>query len=192
MYNNYTSNSLGSNANETYGAQHPHASAAGHQADTTQNAGFPLNADGTYTPHTPDGQLGTPVKASVTVNDGAATSVLAHASILEAGKQADLHVLVQGLGHVQLKAAADVLVQRRTAWELGALKFSNVELIALLADCLGFYLHLIKFDDARKKFLAIYKEANLQSTKGTELMTKIVRYVFGDKAAKRTFAYAKV
>jgi transcriptional regulator len=162
------------------------------QNNTNQKSGFSLNADGTYTPHTPDGQPGTPVKAGVTVNDGAATSVLAHAAVLEDGKQADLHVLVQGLGHVQLKAAADVLAQRRTAWELGALKSSNAELIALLADCLGFYLHLIKFDDARKKFHAIYKEANLQSTKGTELMTKIVRYVFGEKAAKRTFAYAKV
>ncbi len=162
------------------------------QNNTTQKSGFPLNADGTYTPHTPDGQQGTPVKASVTLNDAASTNALANASVLEVCKQADLHVLVQGLGHVQLKAAADVLAERRIAWELGALKSSNAEMMLLLADCFGFYLHLIKFDDARKQFHAIYKEANLQSTKGTELMTKIVRYVFGDKAAKRTFAYAKV
>jgi hypothetical protein len=84
------------------------------------------------------------------------------------------------------------LAQRRVVWEFGAFKSSNAELIALLADCLGFYLHLLKFDAARKEFHGIYKASRLPSTKGTELMTKVVRYVFGEKAEKRTFAYAKV
>jgi hypothetical protein len=157
-------------------------------------AGFEMNADGTYTPHAANGQASMPVKASVTIADTTTSS--AQASAYEVAqstpKQTDLHALDAGLGHVQLKAAADVLAQRRAVWEAGAFAASNAELIALLADCLGFHLHLIKFDDARKQFHAIYKEAKLTNTKGTELMTKIVRYVFGEKAVKRTFAYAKV
>ena len=155
-------------------------------------AGFGLNADGTAAWHSADGQPTTPVPASVTVNGGAATSALAQASVIEVCKQADLHVLGAGLDHEQLKAAADVLAQRRAVWDLGAFKSSNAELIALLADCLGLYLHLLNFDTARREFHAIYKASGLPSTKGTELMTKIVRYVFGKEAEKRTFVYAKV
>jgi hypothetical protein len=162
------------------------------QNNSTQQPGFALNADGTHTPHTADGQPGTPIKATVTFDGGAATSALAQASVLEVNKQADLHMLGKGLGHVQLKAAADVLAQRRAVWEFGAFQSSNAELIALLADCLGLYLHLLKFDTARREFHAIYKASGLPSTKATELMTKIVRYVFGKEAEKRTFVYAKV
>lgn len=162
------------------------------QNNVTLKSGFGLNADGSAVWHTADAQPGTPVPASVTINSGAATSALAQASVLEVSKQADLHVLSAALDHVQLKAVADVLAQRRAVWEMGAFKSSNAELIALLADCLGLYLHLLKFDVVRKEFLGIYKASGLPSTKGTELMTKIVRYVFGKEAEKRTFVYAKV
>jgi hypothetical protein len=162
------------------------------QSITTQQSGINLNADSTYTRHTADGQPSTPVQVTVTFDGGADTGAFAQASVHEANKQADLHVLGTGLDHMQLKAVADVLAQRRAAWELGALKSSNTELIALLADCLGLYLHLLKFDTARREFHAIYKASGLPSTKGTELMTKIVRYVFGKEAEKRTFVYAKV
>ena len=190
MENNYTSNPFNIPNANAQGLQSQPAAVS--QGNAPSQAGFPLNADGTYTTHIADGQPGTPVPVTVTFVDGAATSAIAQASVLEVNKQADLHMLGKGLGHVQLKAAADVLAQRRTVWEFGAFKSSNAELIALLADCLGLYLHLLKFDDARKQFHAIYKEANLLSTKGTVLMTKIVRYVFGEKAEKRTFVYAKV
>lgn len=191
MDNNYTENTYDTPMTDAEDANNSAAPAAGNQGNAPSQAGFPLNADGTYTSHTADGQPGTPIKATVSIAD-TATSALAQASVLEVNKQADLHMLGKGLGHMQLKAAADVLAQRRTVWEFGAFKSSNAELIALLADCLGLYLHLLKFDEARKQFHAIYKEANLPSTKGTELMTKIVRYVFGEKAEKRTFVYAKV
>jgi hypothetical protein len=189
MENNYTSNPF--NIPKANAEDLQTQPAAGNQGNAPSQAGFPLNADGTYTTHNADAQPGTPIKATVSIAD-TATSAFAQASVLEVSKQADLHMLAKGLGHVQLKAAADVLAQRRTVWEFGAFKSSNAELIALLADCLGLYLHLLKFDDARKQFHAIYKEANLLSTKGTVLMTKIVRYVFGEKAEKRTFVYAKV
>lgn len=158
------------------------------------HAGFTMNADGTTTRHSENGRTSTPVNATVTITHTATSSAQASAYEVaqSAPKKTDLHALDAGLGHVQLKAAADVLAQRRVVWEAGAFAASNAELIALLADCLGLHLHLIKFDDARKQFHAIYKEAKLTNTKGTELMTKIVRYVFGEKAAKRTFAYAKV
>lgn len=103
-----------------------------------------------------------------------------------------VHEMSKGLSHARLKKVADELAQRRVIWEEGALRSSNQELFALLADCLALYLHLTRFDDARKEFHAIYKERGFESTKGTSLMTKIVRYVFGERAQKRTFAYAKV
>jgi hypothetical protein len=160
--------------------------------NSSQKSGFALNADGTTAWHSTDGQHVMPVSASVTINDGADTSAAAQASVHEVSKQADLHVLGAGLDHVQLKAVADLLAQRRAVWEFGAFQSSNAELIALLADCLGLYLHLLKFDTARREFHAIYKASGLPSTKATELMTKIVRYVFGKEAEKRTFVYAKV
>ena len=162
------------------------------QNNSTQKPGFALNADGTTVWHSAEGQLVMPVSASVTINDSADTSAAAETSVHEVSKQADLHVLGAALDHVQLKAVADVLAQRRAVWEFGAFKSSNAELIALLADCLGLYLHLLKFDVVRKEFLGIYKASGLPSTKGTELMTKIVRYVFGKDWEKRTFVYAKV
>jgi hypothetical protein len=162
------------------------------QNNSTQKSGFALNADGTTAWQSAEGQHVMPVSASVTINDGADTSAAAQASVHEVSKQADLHILGAGLDHVQLKAVADVLAQRRAVWEFGAFQSSNAELIALLADCLGLYLHLLKFDTARREFHAIYKASGLPSTKGTELMTKIVRYVFGKEAEKRTFVYAKV
>lgn len=186
----FQSNSCNTPETNAEGAQSPAAFDAGNQGSAPTQAGFGMNADGTAVWQSATGRPSLQVNATVNIADTAAstTSDLMQTTAM----QSDLHALDTGLGHVQLKAAADVLAHRRTVWEFGAFKSSNAELIALLADCLGLYLHLLKFDDARKQFHVIYKEANLPSTKGTELMTKIVRYVFGEAAEKRTFVYAKV
>lgn len=102
------------------------------------------------------------------------------------------HLMKKPMTSENLKELADKLAQRRTIWEDGAYRSSNRELFALLADCYALYLHLDKFRDACKEFNAIYKQNGFDSTKATSLATKVVRYVFGDNAQKRTFAYAKV
>lgn len=172
------------------GAPNSVAFDAGNQGSSPTQAGFGLNADGTAVWQSAIGRSSMQVNATVSIADNGAstTSNLMQSTAM----QFDLHALDTGLGHVQLKAVADVLAQRRAVWELGAFKSSNAELITLLADCLGLYLHLLKFDVVRKEFLGIYKASGLPSTKGTELMTKIVRYVFGKDSEKRTFVYAKV
>lgn len=189
MENNNTSNPFNIPSFNAEGAHNRPAPDAGNEGNTAQQAGIHLNAGGTYTPHISDDQHGRPVDAIFTVMDSATSSATVQA---QPAKQADLHILTTQLSADKLKEAADVLAQRRATWEAGALKSSNAELIALLADCLGLYLHLIKFDETRRQFHALYKASQLKSTKGTELMTKVVRYVFGDKAEKRVFAYAKV
>lgn len=103
-----------------------------------------------------------------------------------------VHLMNKPMTSDRLQEVADKLAQRRTIWEKGAYLASNKELFALLADCYALYLHLDKFRDACKEFNAIYKQKGFDSTKATSLATKVVRYVFGEKAQKRTFAYAKV
>jgi len=103
-----------------------------------------------------------------------------------------LHVQTAALSYVALKEVTDALAKRRVVWEEGAFKSSNAELNSLLADSLAVYLHLDQFDDARMNFHALYKAANFESTKSTSLTTKVVRYVFGENAKKRVFAYVKV
>ncbi len=102
------------------------------------------------------------------------------------------HLMDKAMSADRLKEYAGDLVEARRKWEEGAYRASNAELFKLLASCLALYLHLKSYDDARKEFHDMYKKRGLASTKSTSLITKIVRYVFGDKAEKRTFAYAKV
>lgn len=96
------------------------------------------------------------------------------------------------LDYLVLKEISDDLAKRGAVWEDGAFKSSNEGRNTLLGDCLALKLHFNLFSAARTKFHAIYDEKGLPSTKSTSLMTKIVRYVFGTKAEKRVFDYARV
>lgn len=102
-----------------------------------------------------------------------------------------VHKLEVALTAGKLISVTDKLIERRKTWEDGAFKSSTTELLGLLADGLGLRLHLNKFDDARVSFNELYEAAGYESTKGTSLTTKVVRYVFGGHAKKREFAYAK-
>lgn len=123
-----------------------------------------------------------PVTISTNLND--TTTQLALSQQLQAQTAA--------LDYQVLKGITDDLAKRRAVWEDGAFKSSNANLNALLADSLAIKLHFNLFPAARTKFHAIYDEKGLPSTKSTSLMTKIVRYVFGAKAEKRVFDYARV
>lgn len=182
MTNNYTSSPLNTQNPNAEGPQTQPP--AGNQGTAPSQAGFALNADGTYAPHVADGQHGTPVQAKVTFKDGAATSEPAQ----------DL-APVQPL---QLKSSAamldafDGLKARRENWELHQLRASNDVLYGILGDCYAIYVSTQKSDTLREKFLKLYDAKYGKCKSNTSVATKIVWAVFGKQLEQRAFNYSNV
>lgn len=94
-----------------------------------------------------------------------------------------------------LTAELDKLCDERKDWEANAYKRSNDQLYAILARCLDIYVLLR--DDVKQRRVFRSKLDNLTGddkvvfNEGTNLPTRIVRYVFRNNG-KRSFAYAKV
>ena len=93
-----------------------------------------------------------------------------------------------------LNTQLDNLCKVREEWELGAYKTSNDQLYEILACCLDIFQQLRSDIKQRKLFkekLDAMKAKNLiVFNEGTNLPTRIVRYVFRNNG-KRSFAYAK-
>ncbi len=83
----------------------------------------------------------------------------------------------------------------RVNWETGSYKKSNEELYSILDRCLSLYKQLKVMQKGKRKAIklidAILVERGMIVQNNTSLLTKIVRYVFGD-CGKRAFAYARV
>jgi hypothetical protein len=82
----------------------------------------------------------------------------------------------------QLQTFVEGLVQRRNVWEATLLNASNAALYDLLEACLSLYEHTQQYTEVRVEFLRLFNSSKIPATKGTSLITKIVRYVFGIKA----------
>jgi hypothetical protein len=182
MENNYTSNPFNiPNANAQGSQSQP---AAATQGKATRQAGFALNADGTYTPHTADGQPGTPIKATVTIAD-TATPI------------APAQDFVPVLPPLPKSAAAifDAFVElakARINWEGNQLRASNNVLYALLDHCYGIFDLTQKSDDVREKFLELYKIKFPKTKAGTSIATKVIYAVFGKELEQRAATYSRV
>jgi hypothetical protein len=92
---------------------------------------------------------------------------------------------------LNVTATLDTLLNASKNWEQNSRKTSNDTLYAILADCLRFYEDLLADVKARKKLNSALAEANITVTAGTDLTTKIARYVFRTEA-KRAYVYARV
>lgn len=83
----------------------------------------------------------------------------------------------------------------RINWENGSYKKSNEELYSILDHCLVLFQQIKGMKKGKRKAIKAIDEIlvtrNMTVQKNTSLVTKIVRYVFGD-CGKRTFAYARV
>jgi hypothetical protein len=184
MTNSYTSNPFNiPNANAD-GAQNPAAFDAGNQGNTTQKAGFGLNADGTYTPHTADGQPGAPVQATVTVTGGTTVSVPAQgfAPILPTKPRSAAAIF----------NAFEELAQVRMKWEDNQLRASNEVLYAIVDYCYDIYDMTQRLDDVRAKFVKLYADKYPATKAGTAIATKIIWAVFGKKLGQRAATYSRV
>ena len=83
----------------------------------------------------------------------------------------------------------------RINWEEGSYKKSNDELYSILDRCLVLFQQIKDMTDGKRKAIKAIDGAlvtrGMKVQKNTSLVTKIVRYVFGD-CGKRVFAYARV
>lgn len=83
----------------------------------------------------------------------------------------------------------------RINWEEGSYKKSNDELYSILDRCLVLYQQVRDMQEGKLKAIksinAILVSRGMKVQNNTSLVTKIVRYVFGD-CGKRAFAYARV
>lgn len=83
----------------------------------------------------------------------------------------------------------------RINWEEGSYKKSNDELYSILDRCLVLFQQIKDMTDGKRKAIKAIDETlvtrGMKVQKNTSLVTKIVRYVFGD-CGKRAFAYARV
>lgn len=83
----------------------------------------------------------------------------------------------------------------RINWEEGSYKKSNDELYSILDRCLVLFQQIKNMTDGKRKAIKAIDGAlvtrGMKVQKNTSLVTKIVRYVFGD-CGKRAFAYARV
>lgn len=182
MENNYTSNPFNiPNANSQGPRTQP---AAGNQGNTSSQAGFALNADGTYTPHTEDGQPGTAMKAIVTIAD---TATLVDPTL-------DFVPVLPPLP----KSAAAIfdafveLAKARINWEGNQLRASNKVLYALLDNCYGIFDLTQHSDEVREKFLKLYAQQFPKTKAGTSIATKVIYAVFGKDLEQRAATYSRV
>ena len=83
----------------------------------------------------------------------------------------------------------------RISWEEGSYKKSNDELYSILDRCLVLFQQIKNMTDGKRKAIKaiddILVTRGMKVQKNTSLVTKIVRFVFGD-CGKRAFAYARV
>jgi hypothetical protein len=83
----------------------------------------------------------------------------------------------------------------RINWENGSYKRSNEDLYAVLNSCLVLFQEIKLMNKGKRKVIkeidAILSSRGITVQKNTSLVTKIVRYVFGD-CGKRAFTYARV
>jgi hypothetical protein len=83
----------------------------------------------------------------------------------------------------------------RINWETGSYKKSNEELYSILDRCFHLYQDVKGMKEGKRTLIksidAILVGRGMAVRKNTSLVTKIVRYVFGD-CGKREFVYARV
>lgn len=83
----------------------------------------------------------------------------------------------------------------RINWETGSYKKSNEDLYSVLDRCLNFYKQIKILEAGKRKLIkaidGVLIERGIPSQKNTSLLTKVVRFVFGD-VGKRAFTYATV
>ena len=83
----------------------------------------------------------------------------------------------------------------RINWETGSYKKSNEELYGVLDRCRNFYQQIKIMEEGKRKLIkaidGVLIERGMPSQKNTSLVTKVVRFVFGD-VGKRAFTYATV
>jgi len=91
----------------------------------------------------------------------------------------------------ELKATLNTLIAQREVWEDGVYKQANAELCAILEKCGEIYTALRGDKKNARAFNAIAEEQGVNFNKGTSLVLKIVRFVFGAQKG-REFAYASV
>lgn len=154
------------------------------QNNSTQQSGFALNAGGTYTPHTADGLPGTPIKATVTFDGGAATSAIAldFVPVLPAKPTTATAIF----------PALAVLETARLGWEANQLRASNEVRYAILDRCFDIFDLTQKSDDVREKFLELYKIKFPKTKAGTNIATKVIWAVFGKELEQRAATYSRV
>jgi hypothetical protein len=91
----------------------------------------------------------------------------------------------------QLNNTLNTLIAQREVWEDGVYKKANAELCAILEKCGEIYTALREDKKNARAFNAIAEEQGVNFNKGTSLVLKIVRFVFGAQSS-REFVYASV
>lgn len=143
-------------------------------------AGFAMNADGTYSPHSSDRQSAMPVNATVTIADSA--QALDFLPVLPAKPTSSAAIFT----------AFEGLAQARLNWEANQQRASNEVLYAILDRCYDIFDLTQKADDLRKKFLEAYAEKHPNTKAGTSIATKIIWAVFGKSLEQRAATYSRV
>jgi hypothetical protein len=92
---------------------------------------------------------------------------------------------------LNVTATLNTLLNASKNWEDNSRKTSNATLYSILADCLRFYEDMLADVKARKELNTELDAAKITYTAATDLVTKIVRYVFRTEA-KRVFVYVRV
>ena len=182
MENNYTLNPF--NIPKANAEDLQTQPAAGNQGNAPSQAGFPLNADGTFTTHTADGQPGTPIKATVTIADTTTPTAPAQDSVPV--------LLPQPKSAAAIFDAFVELAKARINWEGNQLRASNNVLYPLLDNCYGIFDLTQQSDDVREKFLKLYAQQFPKTKAGTSIATKVIWAVFGKEKEQRAATYSRV
>lgn len=148
------------------------------------HAGFTMNADGTTTRQSANGQTSTPVNATVSITDTTTSSAQAldFLPVLPAKPTSSAAIFT----------AFEGLAQARLNWEANQQRASNEVLYAILDRCYDIFDLTQKADDLRKKFLEAYAEKHPNTKAGTSIATKIIWAVFGKSLEQRAATYSRV
>lgn len=148
------------------------------------HAGFTMNADGTTTRHSANGQTSTPVNATVSITDTTTSSAQAldFLPVLPAKPTSSAAIFT----------AFEVLAQARLNWEANQQRASNDVLYAILDRCYDIFDLTQKSDTLREKFLKAYDAKYGKCKASTSVATKIVWAVFGKQLEQRAFNYSNV
>jgi hypothetical protein len=106
-------------------------------------------------------------------------------------KTAVANAATNALNADQVTAMFGALELRREDWEENQLRASNTVLYSLLTDCEDIFQETQAFKPVRKAVIETYDAKFGKGTSRLNIMTRIVRLVFGVKNSGRVFDYVK-